>query len=188
MLNANELKVGTLYIVNGAPHIVETLFKQSPSARGAVTLYKIRARNLLTKVKIDQSYRGEDVFAEPNFSRQPLQYLYKDDQFCSFMDTNSYEQYNVAVKDLEDEIPFLVENLEGISGLVLDERLVGVQLPDVVEMKLVECDPSMKGASATARTKPAVTETGLTVQVPEYMAPGEIVRVDTRNSKFLGRA
>ncbi len=188
MINANELKAGTLYIVNSAPHIVESVFKQTPSARGAVTLYKVRARNLLTKTKIDGTYRGDDVFPEPNFSRAPLQYLYRDGDLCNFMDTASFEQYAMNTSDLEAEVPYLTDGLEGISGLILDERLVGIHLPDVVAMELVECDPAIKGQSASARTKPARTSTGISIQVPEYMESGVIVRVDTRDGKFLGRA
>jgi len=188
MINANELKAGTLYVVNGAAHIVESVFKQTPSARGAVTLYKVRARNLLTKTKIDQTYRGDDVFQEPNYSRIRLQYLYRSGDFGEFMDTENFEQYQMSVRDIETELNYLTDGLEGISGLVLDERLAGIQLPDVVELNLVECEPSIKGASATSRTKPAKTETGLTVHVPEYMDKGERVRVDTRDGRFLGRA
>jgi elongation factor P len=167
--------------------MVETLVKQTPSARGAATLYKVRARNLLTKAKVDASYRGDDVFPEADFRRVQLQYLYRDGDQCVFMDLESFDQPALPAAELEAELKFLVDGMEGIMGLILDERLVGIQLPDVVEMELAECDPAIKGQSATARTKPAKTSTGLVVQVPEYMAAGELVRIDTRDGKFLGR-
>lgn len=188
MLHANELKPGSVYLLNGAPHLVESVFKQTPSARGGATLYKIRARNLLTRGKVDQSYRGDDAFPEANITRRPLQYVYRDGDFCQFMDTETFEQMPFNAADLEAQLPYLVDGLEGITGLLLDERLVAVELPDAVEMTLVECDPSIRGATASARTKPARTQTGLTVQVPEYMANGETIRVDTRDGRFLGRA
>ena len=77
--------------------------------------------------------------------------------------------------------------MEGISALILEDRIVGIRLPDVVELELVECDPAIKGQSATNRGKSAKTQTGLEIQVPEYMEQGEIVRIDTRTGKFLGR-
>ncbi|MBT3288428.1 MAG: translation elongation factor EF-P, partial [Victivallales bacterium] len=83
---------------------------------------------------------------------------------------------------------YLIEDMEGIFALVLEDRVVGIRVPDAVEQKLVQCDPAIKGASATARTKPATTQTGLEIQVPEYMENGEVVRIDTRTGKFLGRA
>ncbi|MFA4943187.1 MAG: elongation factor P [Lentisphaeria bacterium] len=187
MIHANELKPGAIYVANGAPCMVETLVKQTPSARGAATLYKVRARNLLTKAKVDASYRGDDVFPEADFRRVQLQYLYRDGDQCVFMDLESFDQPALPAAELEAELKFLVDGMEGIMGLILDERLVGIQLPDVVEMELAECDPAIKGQSATARTKPAKTSTGLVVQVPEYMAAGELVRIDTRDGKFLGR-
>ncbi len=188
MIHANELKTGTIYIANNAPYMVENLVKQTPSARGAATLYKVRARNLLNKSKIDATYRGEDTFQQPDFRRAQMQYLYREGDMCVFMDLESFDQPGMPAADLEYELKFMTDGMEGLSGLILDERLVGIQLPDVVELELVECDPAIKGQSATARTKPAKTATGLTVQVPEYMESGEIVRIDTRDGKFLGRA
>ena len=78
--------------------------------------------------------------------------------------------------------------MEGIQGLISEGRTLGIELPTTVELEIVECDPSVRGASATARTKPATLSTGYVVQVPEYMASGEILKVDTRTGKSLGRA
>ena len=75
-----------------------------------------------------------------------------------------------------------------MQALIYNDECVGIQLPVAVELKVVECDPAIKGASATARTKPATLETGLIVQVPEYLAPGEKIKVDTRNGQYLSRA
>lgn len=187
MIHANELKVGTIYITNGAPYMVETLMKQTPSARGAATLYKVRARNLLNKTKIDGSYRGEETFQQPDFRRAEVQYLYREGDMCVFMDLESFDQPAMPAADLEYELKFMTDGMEGLTGLILDDRLVGIQLPDVVEAELTECDPAIKGQSATSRTKTAKTANGLSVQVPEYMEAGEIVRVDTRDGKCLGR-
>ena len=83
---------------------------------------------------------------------------------------------------------YLTENLEGVQALIYNDQCVGIQLPLTVELKVVQCDPGIKGASATSRTKPATLETGLVVQVPEYLAEGERIKVDTRTGEYLSRA
>ena len=185
---AKQVKSGSVIEVNGAPHIVESVDKHTPSARGAATLYKIRARNLLTQSKTDLSCKGEESFPEPDFQSRESQFLYRDGEQYVFMDLESYDQYSLHGSTVGDQALFLVENMEGVFAMLLDGHIVGVRLPDVVEQQIVECDPGIRGNSATARTKPAKTQTGLTVQVPEYMENGEVIRVDTRDGRFLGRA
>ena len=90
--------------------------------------------------------------------------------------------------DLRDELLYLTENLEGVQALIYNDQCVGIQLPLTVELKVVECDPGIKGASATSRTKPATLETGLVVQVPEYLSEGERIKVDARTGAYLSRA
>ena len=178
---------GGVITVNGAPHIIESVEKHTPSARGAATIYKVRCRNLLTQMKTDLSCKGEDSYDEPDFRQQEVQYLYKEGNDYVFMDVESFEQFPLAAEIIGDDKSYLVEDMEGISALILEDRIVGIRLPDVVELELVECDPAIKGQSATNRGKSAKTQTGLEIQVPEYMEQGEIVRIDTRTGKFLGR-
>ena len=178
---------GGVITVNGAPHIIESVEKHTPSARGAATIYKVRCRNLLTQMKTDLSCTGEDSYDEPDFRQQEVQYLYKEGNDYVFMDVESFEQFPLAAEIIGDDKYYLVEDMEGISALILEDRIVGIRLPDVVELELVECDPAIKGQSATNRGKSAKTQTGLEIQVPEYMEQGEIVRIDTRTGKFLGR-
>jgi elongation factor P len=187
-MQAKQIKNGAVIEINGAPHMVESVDKHTPSARGASTLYKIRARNLLTQTKTDVTSRGDDSFPEPNFETREVQYLYQSGPDYVFMDLESYDQHSIHEDKLGEQTRYLVEDMEGIYALVLEGNIVGVRIPDVVELELTECDPAIKGASATARTKPATTQTGLVVQVPEYMQQGEVVRIDTRTGKFLSRA
>jgi elongation factor P len=138
--------------------------------------------------KVDLTCRGDDVFKEPDFARRQVQYSYLDGDRCVFMDVETFDQYEIPVADLDDVLPYLPEGSEGAVALVIEGKVAAVQAPDVVVLELVECDPAVRGASATARTKPATTETGFVVQVPEYMEKGERVRVDTRTGKFVSRA
>lgn len=188
MIKASALKRGTIVEMDGVPHVVESVMVQSPSARGGATLYKTRFRNVQTKQKVDQTYRGDDALKEAHFEVRTAQYLYADGDRRAFMDLEDYTQYELPDEEVEEALPFLVDDMEGISLLTSDGRVLGIRLPDVVELRIVQCDPSIKGASATARAKPATLETGLVVQVPEYIAPDDVIRVDTRSREFLSRA
>ncbi len=187
-MKACDIKKNSIVDINGTPHVVESIQVQTPSARGGATLYKIRFRNVQTKQKVDQTLKGDDQLKEAVFDTKEVQYLYKNGDICTFMDLDDYSQFDLTLADIEDSVSYLVEDMEGIRALVSEGRVLCINLPDVVEMDIAECDPSMKGASATARTKPATMSTGLIVQVPEYLAPGETIRIDTRNGAYLSRA
>ena len=100
--------------------------------------------------------------------------MYSDATHMHFLDQEDYNQYSLAKEDLVEESKYLTEELEGVQALIYNDECVGIQLPVTVELKVIECDPGIKGASATARTKPATLQTGLVVQVPEYLSQGEI--------------
>jgi elongation factor P len=185
---AKEIKPGAIINFNDAPCLVESVNVQSPTARGAATFYKYRARNLITKQKVDITLRGGDGLDAADFHKRPIKYMYADATHMYFLDQEDYNQYSLAKEDVADESPYLTEELEGMQALIYNDECVGIQLPVAVELKVVECDPAIKGASATARTKAAKLETGLTVQVPEYLACGERIKVDTRTGQYLSRA
>jgi len=185
---AKEIKRGHVVNYNDAPCIIETISVQTPSARGAATIYKYRARNLSTKQKVDIMLKGGESLDEADFSRRPVKYLYADGTDLHFMDEQNYEQYAIAKEDLVEESKYVTEELEGLQAMIYNDDCIGIQLPLTVELKVTQCDPGIKGASATARTKPATLETGLVVQVPEYLAEGEVIKVDTRSGEYLSRA
>ena len=185
---AKEIKRGTVVNYSDAPCMIESLTVQTPSARGAATFYKYRARNLITKQKVDITLRGSESLDEADFERRAIKYLYADGTQLHFMDSQNYEQYDLAKEDVADESNYLTEELEGVAALIYNDECVGIQLPLTVELKVTECDPGVRGNSATSRAKPATLETGLVVQVPEYLSQGEIVKVDTRTGEYLSRA
>ena len=187
MLSPSELKRGRVIDVEGAPCVVEQVTMQTPSSRGANTIWKVRARNLKTKQKVDKTYRSGDTIPEPNFEKRGVQFLYSDNAGFHFMDLLDYDQFSLPKEDLEKEAGYLVDNLESIRALVLDDEVIGIELPLTIEMKIAECDPAVRGNSATAHTKSAKLETGLIIQIPEHLGPGEIVRVETSTGKFVGR-
>ena len=185
---AKDIKTGNILNYHDAPCMVESITVQSPSARGAATFYKYRARNLITKQKVDITLRGGESLVEADFQKRPVKFMYADPAEVHFLDEGNYEQYALPCEDLGEELKYLTENLEGIQALIYNDQCVGIQLPVCVELKVVQCDPGIKGASATSRSKPATLETGLVVQVPEYLSEGERIKVDTRSGEYLSRA
>jgi elongation factor P len=187
-MQAKEIKSGAIVNYNGAPCLIESVTVQSPTARGAATYYKYRGRNLITRQKVDITLRGGESLDQADFSKRPIKFMYADPAQLHFLDQENYEQYSLAREDVAEEANYLTENLDGVQALIYNGECVGVQLPVAVELKVVQCDPGIKGASATARTKPATLETGLIVQVPEYLSEGEVIKVDTRDGSYLSRA
>lgn len=185
---AKEIKTGFIVNYNGSPCLIETISVQSPSARGAATFYKYRARNLITKQKVDITLRGGESLEPADFQRRPVKFMYSDPTHYHFLDQEDYNQYSLTREEVEQERLYLTEDLEGVQALIYNDQCVGVQLPVAVPLKIVRCDPAIKGASATSRTKPAELETGLVVQVPEYLPEGEVIKVDTRTGEYLSRA
>ena len=141
-----------------------------------------------TKQKLDETYKGDDFLKEADCSKTMVQYSYHDGGSYTFMNLETYEQYTLNAEDLEGQLQYLIEGLEGIIILLLDDAPLGIELPTTISMEIVETPPSMKGSSATKRTKTAILTTGLEVQVPEYIETGEVIKVNSDNGKFMSRA
>lgn len=188
MVPAKDFKKRMVVEIDGAPHMIEQINVQTPSARGAATLYKVRARNLKTRAKVEKSYKGTDSLNEAGFERRPIQFLYRDADGFHFMDSADYNQFSLSLEDLQDQAPYMTENMEGIEALLVDDEVIAVEIPDTVELPIVSTAPGARGNSATGRTKPATLSTGLVIQVPEHLDENTLVRVDTRDGAYLGRA
>ena len=187
-MQAKEIKNGSVVVYAGAPVLIQGISVQSPSARGAATLYKFRARNLVTKQKTDITLKGTESLEEADFQKRSVNIMYTDANHMHFLDQEDYQQYSLPLEEVESERNYIKEGLEGILALIYNEECVGIQVPATVKLLVSECDPGVKGNSATSRTKPATLETGLVIQVPEYLKQGEIIKVDTRTGDYLSRA
>jgi elongation factor P len=188
MPKASELKKGEVVELDGVPHVVKQLEAKSPSSRGAATLYKVRFNNLLTGQKRDGSFKGEEMLKNADCQRVQVQFSYIDGPQYMFMDVEDYSQYAINGSSLENQLEYLTDGLEGITALLVEGNLVAIDLPQSVVVDITETSPGIKGATASARTKPATLSTGLVVQVPEYIEQGEKVKVNTTNGKFMSRA
>jgi elongation factor P len=187
-VKASELKKELVLDVDGRKIIIRELAVQSPSSRSGSTLYKVRGFDLVTRQKYDNRFKGDEVVQMVEFARRAVQYLYKDAGSCTFMDRETYEQHMLDTEVLEDELRYLTVDLDGISAMIADEAILGIELPATVVLEIIETVPGMKAASASARNKPATLNTGLVIQVPEYLTPGERIKVNTLTGEYISRA
>ena len=188
MAKASDLKRGMVVEINGVPHVVKQFDAKSPSSRGASTLYKIRFTNLRTGQKLDESLKGDDFFKDTDLVRAKVQFSYIDGDSYIFMNMEDYSQYSLSREVLDDQINYLTEGLEGIIALLVDDEVFGIELPSSVVLEIIETAPSIKGATASGRTKTARLVTGFEVQVPEYLETNELIKVNIDSGKFMSRA
>jgi elongation factor P len=184
---AKDIKPGVLVVYSDAPCLVKEISVQSPSARGAATLYKYRALNLLTKQKADFVLKGGESLPEADFEKRLVKLMYADPTQTHFLDQEDFNQFSLDNADVKTEVAYITEATESVYVLIYNGEPIGIQVPLTVELKVTQCDPGVRGNSATSRTKPATLETGLIVQVPEYLSEGETVKVDTRTGEYLSR-
>lgn len=187
MPKAGDLKRGMIIEIDGVPHIVKTIESKSPSSRGASTLYKIRYNNLKTGQKRDESYKSDDMLKEADCQRVKVQYSYIDGDNYVFMDSTDYSQHMLSKDDLGEQTGFITEGMEEVVAMLMDDVIIGVELPASVSLEIMETAPKIKGASATNRTKTAQLSTGIEIQIPEYLETGEIIKVNTSTGKFMSR-
>jgi elongation factor P len=185
---ASELKRGGVVEINGEPYIVHQIDMKAPSSRGANTLYKVRFNHARTKQKLDETFKGEDQLGDIDLERRKVQYSYLDGDFYVFMDEEDYSQYSLSAESLGDQVLYITDGLQGLMGMLVDGEIIAVELPQSVIMEITDTAPGIKGASASARTKPATFATGLVVQVPEYLEVGERVKINTQEARYMSRA
>lgn len=187
-MKANELKRGSLISEDGQNIRIKQVQVQTSSSRSGNTLYKVKGQDIVSGQKFEKSYKGDDNVTPIEVEYRQIQFLYRDGDGCTFMDKESYEQYTVPEETIADEMLYMKEDIEGVQALISEGVLLGIELPASVELEIIECAPSMKAASSSARTKPATLSTGLIVQVPEYLALGEVIKVNTETGEFMSRA
>lgn len=187
-MKANEIKKGLVINQDNKKILIKNVVVQSPSSRSGSTLYKVTGSDISRGQKYERRYKGDEAISPLEVSRRSVQLLFHDSSSFTFMDSENYEQFILAADTLEDERSFLYDGLEGLSALISENELLGIELPLTMSLEITECAPAMKAASSSARTKPATLTTGLVVQVPEYLTPGEIIKINTETREFISRA
>ena len=187
-MKANEIKRGTFLHFEGQNIVIKSVFCQTASSRSGNTIYKVKGQVLVTKKKFEYGFLGDENVDVIDVNRQAVQPLYREGDAWVFMNNENYEQYTLADEDIQDELAFLMEGLEGVDALVVEDQIMGIELPSNVILTIAETAPGIKGASSSARTKPATLSTGLVVQVPEYLTEGQAIKVNTETQEYVGRA
>jgi elongation factor P len=188
MPKASEIKKNTAIEYNGSTYIVRDIERSVPQGRAGGSLYRMRMYDVITNRKTDETFKDSDMLNLGDLIRRPVMFSYIDGSEHVFMDVENYTPYSLNNESIEDQIAFFNETTEGMQVVIVNDAPVALDLPNYVELQVSETDPSVKGASATSRTKPALLSTGLTVQVPEYIATGDTIKVSVEERKYMSRA
>jgi len=185
LISTSDFRNGTMFEMDGQLLQVVNVEHFKLARAGAVI--KTRLRNVLTGSIFDHSFRSADKYKTVRIDKNEATYLYSDGTHHHFMDTQTYDQVAVDEELLEAVLPLLKEG--SVAYLLrYQDRLIGVELPINVELKVVSTDPGFKGDTVSGATKPAKLETGATIQVPLFIQPGDVIRVDTRTQTYMERA
>ena len=187
MPRASEVKRGGIIRHKDRVCAVRKIEVRKPSSRGSNTLYRMKLQDVQTRQNIDETFKGEDMLGDVDYVRRQASYSYFDGETYVFMDDEDYSQYSFNESDLEGQLEYLSEGLAGIFVTVIDGAAAGIQLPPSVDLEIQETAPSLKGGTATKRNKPASLAGGLEVQVPEYLAQGDTIKVNTETGEFMSR-
>lgn len=184
MVQATEMRPGMIVKMNGELYAVFSLFHRTPgNKRGFV---QAKLRSLRSGSMIEHRFRSEDFVERAVLDEKEMEFLYKDGDAYHFMDSENFEQIHLSSELLGNSVDYLTPNLH-LKIEFYEGKPIGVELPPAVEMKVVETEPGIKGATVSNVTKPAKLETGLVVQVPPFVSTGEVIRVDTAEGKYLER-
>lgn len=184
MISVNDLKTGlTLEIDHALWSVVE--FLHVKPGKGAAFV-RTKLKNAETGNVIEKTFRAGEKVAKANLDRRDMQYLYKEASDYIMMDLKSYEQISVSETQIGDGKKYLKENMN-LSILLHDSKIIGVDIPNHVELEVVDTPPSERGNTAQGSSKPATLETGAIVQVPFFVSNGDKIRVDTRTNEYLDR-
>ncbi|PYU34139.1 MAG: elongation factor P [Acidobacteria bacterium] len=185
MLKATQLRPGMIIVHDGDLYSVHSVDHRTPgNKRGAMAT---RMRNLRSGSIIDYRFRAEDFVERAVLDEVEFQYLYSDTEGYHFMNTETFEQLSVSGEVLGDAVNYLIPNLV-LKLEFYEGKPIGALLPDTVDLTVVDTEPTVQKATASAVMKPAKLETGLTIQVPPFICNGDKVKVDTSEARYVQRA
>ena len=184
MISVNDLKTGlTLEIDGGLWNVVE--FMHVKPGKGAAFV-RTKLKNAETGNVVEKTFRAGEKVAKATLDKRDMQYLYKEANDYVMMDLESYEQISVSADKIGDGVKYLKENMN-VAILLHGNNIIGVDIPNFVELEVIDTPPAEKGNTAQGGTKPATLETGAVVNVPFFVTNGTIIRVDTRTNEYLDR-
>ena len=184
MIQSTQLRPGMIIIHEGDLYRVTAIHHLTPGNKRGFMQTKMK--NLRTGVGTEYKFRSEDRIEQAILDSRQMQYLYAEGDLHTFMDTQNYEQITLAAEDIGDLLSYLLPN--SIVGIEFhDGKPVGINPPSTVDLEVVDTEPAMKGATASASYKPAKLETGVTVQVPPFVNIGDRIRVNTETGEYQSR-
>ncbi len=185
MISSNDFKTGSTIEYDGAIWRVIEFMHVKPGKGAAFVRTKLK--NIRTGAVKEMTFRAGEKVARARIENREMQYLFNDGENYTFMDTESYEQLMIPKEQLEYELNFLKENMNCIVVLY-DGQAIGVDLPNTVELTVAQTEPGIRGDTATGGSKPAIMETGYSVQVPFFINIGDKLIIDTRSGLYVSRA
>lgn len=185
MISVNDFKTGlTIEVDNSIWRVMD--FQHVKPGKGAAFV-RSKLRNLRTGAIQEKTFRAGEKVAKAQIDNRKMQYLYANGDQHVFMDTESYDQIELGASTIEYELKFLKENME-VSIMLYQSETLGVELPNTVVLEVTETEPGIKGDTASGGTKPAILETGLSVQVPFFVNQGDKLIVNTTDASYVSRA
>ncbi len=185
MISVNDFKTGlTIEVDNDIWQVME--FQHVKPGKGAAFV-RSKLRSLRTGAIQEKTFRAGEKVNTAHIERKKMQYLYANGDQHAFMDSETFEQIELSSKQIEHQLNFLKENME-VHVISYESETLGVELPNTVELEVVETEPGIKGDTASGGSKPAVLETGYKVQVPFFVNQGDKLVIDTRSGEYVSRA
>ena len=185
MISTNEFKTNVTVTIDGDPwQVVE--FQHVKPGKGAAFV-RAKMRNMSTGAVVERTFNAGERMPKARIERRAMQYLYESDGMYVFMDNETYEQTELSKETLGTALNFLQENMD-VKIMSYENRVLGVDLPNTVNLTVVETEPGIKGDTATGGSKNATMNTGYVVKVPLFINEGERIQIDTRTGEYLERA
>lgn len=184
MYGTNQFRNGLKIEIDNEPFVIVEFQHVKPGKGGAFV--RTRLKSLLTGNVLDKTFRSGEKVGKPQLEEKEMQYLYSADNQYHFMDTETYEQSFLTEEQLGTSKNYLQENVV-VKVLFYNGQPIGVEVPIFVELRITDTDPGVRGDTASGGTKPAVLDTGATVQVPLFLNIGDSIKVDTRTGEYIER-
>jgi len=183
-LSITNLRKGTIFQLDGVPYRVME-YSQKVMGRGGSTV-NVKIKSLIDGKVLAKTFHGKDSVEYADMTNRPAQYLYSDVGRSHFMDPNTYEQFELDAEAMDDKIGFLKEG-DQVTAQFFNDRIINIELPKNVPLKVTYTENAVRGDSTTAVTKDAQLETGLTVKVPAFIKTGDLISIDTSTGAYRER-
>lgn len=185
MISVSDLRAGMTFELDGK--LIRVMDANHHKPGKGNTVMRLKLKDVRTGATTDTTMRPDDKVKKAFLETKPVQYLYSQDNMAIFMDLETYEQYEIPTSVIEEELKYILENME-VKIQFFGDEVIGVTLPTTVVLTVKETQPSIKGATVSGSGKPAIMETGLVVNVPDFIEDGELLEINTQEGTYLKRA